>query len=70
MNNIEAARTALAMCQPQDRLWLLAKASRRYDPFGLGTFCREVGASEQELGALLLDRVARAGLRPASEIIT
>ena len=69
MNNTEATRAALAVCQPHDRLWLLAKASHRYGTFGLGTFCRDVGATEQELEALLLDRAARKGLRPASEII-
>jgi hypothetical protein len=68
-SNIEATKAALEVAQPADRLWLLKQASKRIVTINLGGFCRQVGASEDELGKLLLDRAAQDGLRPESDLI-
>ena len=47
---------ALKVTRPDDRLWLLKKASSCISPVNLGTFCAKVGATEEELGKLLLDK--------------
>jgi hypothetical protein len=69
-SNIEATKAALEVAQANDRLWLLKKASRQIATINLGGFCRQVGASEDELGNLLLDRAAQDGLRPESDLIS
>ena len=56
MAYIGAVQRVLAVCLPTDRLWLLRLASEQYSTVGLGRFAYEVGATAEELDALLLDR--------------
>jgi len=75
-SNIGATKYALAQIvnAPEEqirntRLYILKRASHRLGMSQLGAFCRKVDASEAELAALIRDRAAQKGSRPAVDLI-
>jgi len=70
-SNIGATAYALEQIgdSPDIRLFLLKRATHRYGTTTLATFCREVGASVEELATLLRHRAAKAGLLPPEHLI-
>ena len=74
MKMIEAIRAALDAAHiGSHRLAILAVAAERSgvlpDPFALGKWCKEVGATADELGCLLLHRAALKGIREKGDLI-
>ncbi len=51
------------------RVEFLAEGGQHVPSEHLGAYCRDLDASPDELGKLLLDRAARKGTRPKEEII-
>lgn len=61
--NINATIAVLAITENRDaRLYILKQVTKRLSIPDIGAFCAEVGASAEELSALIKDRAAQYGL--------
>jgi hypothetical protein len=72
MKKIDAVKNAFNVAKTEkDRLFVLAQAADNsgVDTADLGRFVEKIGGSADHLGALLLHRAAKKGLRPKNEII-